>query len=290
VPELLLPVEFVKGHGTQNDFILIPDRADALDVSAEQVRRLCDRRGGIGADGVIRIAPTPDGSFFMDHRNADGSLAEMCGNGARVFAAYLYEVGWVEPGPFTFHTRGGERQADQTAGGLISISMGPARVCGIAAVRPRLVDGSRPELAGLAVDVGNPHLVTVTDVPLDQLDLTSSPDFDAEQFPNGANIEFVTVQSPGAVSMRVFERGVGETRSCGTGTVAVAAAHLALRAQHHGSVQVTVPGGVVQVDIDDDDCVLTGSAVLVASGRIDPFWWAGDVDLAASAEHSTAVN
>ena len=107
-------IEFVKGHGTENDFILLPDAAGTLEVTEAQVRALCDRHAGIGADGVIRVAPTPAGTaapFFMDYRNADGSLAEMCGNGARLFARFLVDAGWAPAGTVAFETRGGTRSA-----------------------------------------------------------------------------------------------------------------------------------------------------------------------------------
>jgi diaminopimelate epimerase len=268
-------LEFVKGHGTENDFVLLPDRNGSLDLTAELARRLCDRRAGIGADGVIRVAPasTSDGLFFMDYRNADGSLAEMCGNGARVFAALLYDLAWVPPGPFTFLTRGGLRRAERTGDGEISVAMGPATVGATAPVRVRFTDGSSRDFAGVSVDVGNPHLVALTDVGLERFDLSVAPQFDQEQFPHGANVEFVTVRSDRAVAMRVFERGVGETRSCGTGTVAAAAAHLSSLGIREGYVQVAVPGGAVRVDIEPGASVLTGPAVIVASGRIDARWW-----------------
>ncbi len=268
------PIAFLKGHGTENDFVLLPDPDNILDVDAAQVRALCDRRAGIGGDGVIRVAPSGDGDrFLMDYRNADGSPAEMCGNGARVFAHFLYTAGWVPPGPFTFVTRGGLRNARRTADGAIAVGMGPVLVTGPATTGARLTDGEWITCTGVTVDVGNPHLVVMTDLALDDLDLTVAPRYDATAFPSGVNIEFVSVQSPTAVAMRVFERGVGETRSCGTGTVAVAAAHLAARGLTSGEVTVTVPGGVVTVTVDPTDSTLTGPAVIVAAGELNEEWW-----------------
>ncbi|MEP6561820.1 MAG: diaminopimelate epimerase, partial [Nakamurella sp.] len=215
---------FVKGHGTENDFILLPDPAGTLEVTDSQVRALCNRRAGIGADGVIRVAPTPTKSaapFFMDYRNADGSPAEMCGNGARLFARFLVDAGWADAGAVTFHTRGGTRTAQVPGSGDVTVEMGPARMG-----RPSSATVAGREIHGVAVDVGNPHLVCLTDIELAELDLSQQPTFDSRVFPQGVNIEFVTVLGPGGVQMRVHERGVGETRSCGTGTVAVAAAYL----------------------------------------------------------------
>ncbi len=266
------PIVFYKGHGTENDFVLLPDRDGTLDVTAAQVRALCDRRAGLGADGVIRIAPEGD-SFVMDYRNADGSLAEMCGNGARVFAHFLYREGWVAPGPFSFSTRGGRREARDAGESGIAIGMGPVRVGDTTTTAARLADGDWRAFDGVAADVGNPHLVVATEVPLDDLDLTVAPRYDASTFPDGVNIEFVTTRGPGEVAMRVFERGVGETRSCGTGTVAVAAAHLAATGRDSGVVVVDVPGGRVQVELGPEGATLTGPAVIVASGELDQAWW-----------------
>jgi diaminopimelate epimerase len=264
-------VPFVKGHGTENDFVLLPDPDGTLEVTPAQVRALCDRHAGLGADGVIRVSPaTPGGTagFVMDYRNADGSLAEMCGNGARLFARYLVETGWAAAGRVVFETRGGIRIADAPAHGDVTIEMGPARL-GARSV----TTVPNHEIAGVAVDVGNPHLVCITDVELSTLDLGHQPTFDSVAFPDGVNIEFVTVLGLDRVAMRVHERGVGETRSCGTGTVAVAAAYLASTGRSAGTVTVGVPGGSVIVSITADDSTLTGPAVMVASGVIDIGFW-----------------
>ncbi len=267
-------VPFLKGHGTENDFILLPDPDSQLDLTPERVRRLCDRRAGLGADGVIRIVPDADGGagFFMDYRNADGSLAEMCGNGARVFARYLVAAGWVEPGEFDFATRGGLRTARVAADGDVTIGMGPVRLGVRSSTR---VSGLTMD--GVAVDVGNPHLACVTDHDIDGLDLTRAPEYDATVFPAGVNVEFIEGLDTGAgrdqIRMRVHERGSGETRSCGTGTVAAAAAYLDLSGRRDGEVTVGVPGGQVVVRIADGHATLTGPAVIVATGRLDPALW-----------------
>lgn len=264
-------IAFVKGHGTQNDFILLPDPDDTLHVSAVAVRALCDRHVGLGADGVIRVVRTTDGSapFRMDYRNADGSLAEMCGNGARLFARFLVDEGWAAPGQLTFATRGGPRTAWVPAHGDITVHLGPAVVGGSSVATM----GSRA-LPGVRVDVGNPHLVCVTETDLAALDLDTPPGHDGSVFPDGVNVEFVRVLGPDHVAMRVHERGVGETRSCGTGTVAVAAAHLAAQQRGEGEIRVDVPGGSVRVRIEATDSALTGPAVVVATGRISADAWA----------------
>ena len=217
-------IGFVKGHGTQNDFVLLPDPDGALELTPAAVAQRAHPGRGLGADGVLRVVrtaagwdlgdPVPDAEWFMDYRNADGSVAEMCGNGARVFARYLASAGWASPEDvIAVATRGGTRHAKFTPDGEISVEMGPVRLGppGTASVRGR-------PFAGVSADVGNPHLVCVTDAAVGGLDLSTPPGFDPELFPHGVNVEFVAVLPGGAVSMRVHERGVGETRSCGTGT------------------------------------------------------------------------
>ncbi|WP_029137910.1 diaminopimelate epimerase [Nakamurella lactea] len=261
---------FVKGHGTENDFVLVPDPRGEFELTAERARLICDRRAGIGADGVIRVTPGQDGRYFMDYRNADGSLAEMCGNGARVFARFLVDAGWTPAGRIEFDTRGGVRTADLDVTGDVRIGMGPVTLGGASSA---VVAGR--ELSGRAADVGNPHLVCLIDGDPAELDLREAPGYDAAAFPHGVNIEFVRPDGPDAVTMRVYERGSGETCSCGTGTVAAAAVHLAAQGLSEGTVAVTVPGGRVQVRVGADGADLTGPAVLVYSGTLNPAVLAG---------------
>lgn len=269
-------VAFVKGHGTQNDFVLLPDPDGALELTPARVRALCDRRRGLGADGVLRVVrtaagwdlgtPVPDAEWFMDYRNADGSVAEMCGNGVRVFARYLAAAGWVSTSDvIQLATRAGTRRVWFTPDGEPTVDMGAVRLgsAGAATVAGRQYDG-------VSADAGNPHLVCVVDVPLAELDLSMPPEFDAAQFPHGVNIEFVTPPADDAVSMRVYERGVGETRSCGTGAVAVASAVLG---GADGTLLVRVPGGQVRVGLVDGQATLSGPSELVASGELDREWW-----------------
>jgi diaminopimelate epimerase len=263
---------FAKGHGTENDFVILPDIEGRLDVTPELVRALCDRRAGIGGDGLLRVVRTaaepeaPAGAeWFMDYRNGDGSIAEMCGNGVRVFARYLYEQGLVPLGRLDVGTRAGVR-AVVLAADSVTVDMGPpAFGPGTAAT----VGGTT--YAGSAVSMGNPHLVCRVDVPLADLDLTRAPAVDAAVFPTGVNVEFVVPAEPldGVdvhVAMRVHERGVGETRSCGTGTCAVAAVVLREAGLDRGTVVVDVPGGRVTVTLDGVTSLLTGPAVIVAGG------------------------
>ncbi|PRY30358.1 diaminopimelate epimerase [Umezawaea tangerina] len=268
-------VEFLKGHGTENDFVLLPDPDGVLDLTEARVRALCDRRRGLGADGVLRVVrpaasdvASAASPWFMDYRNADGSIAEMCGNGVRVFAHYLVEAGLVPAGEFVVGTRGGDKPVVVHPDGGVTVDMGPARITGESTTK---TDGV--EFTGVGVDVGNPHLACVTDVPVATLDLTEQPHFDPAVFPNGVNLEFVNVLRDGALRMRVHERGVGETRSCGTGTVAAVASWLHGTGRSTGRATVDVPGGQVTVVVGERTATLTGPAVLVARGELDQAWW-----------------
>ncbi|PXY19756.1 diaminopimelate epimerase [Prauserella muralis] len=269
-------MEFLKGHGTQNDFVLLPDASGALELTPARVAALCDRQRGLGADGVLRVvrsAALEEGAhsgagWFMDYRNADGSLAEMCGNGVRVFARYLVEAD-LETGPdFSVGTRAGDRRVRVHPDRSVTVHMGPARITGTSVA----IVGDR-ELSGVAVDVGNPHLVSALDDDVSGLDLREQPRFDGDVFPDGVNLEFVNVLGPRALRMRVHERGVGETRACGTGTVAAVAAALHLAGTDHGSSTVDIPGGRVEVTVERGASTLTGPAVIVARGELDETWW-----------------
>jgi diaminopimelate epimerase len=270
-------IAFVKGHGTENDFVLLPDVSDSLALTEARVRALCDRRRGLGADGVLRIAPAATAApeqahaaeWFMDYRNADGSVAEMCGNGVRVFAHYLVDAGLAKPGEFGVATRAGVRPVTTHPDGSVTVDMGPARITGASAATL-----AGREFPGVAVDVGNPHLVCAIDpAEVAGLNLTTAPGHDTAFFPHGVNVEFVGQLGADELRMRVHERGVGETRSCGTGTVAAVAAALHLAGRTTGEATVRIPGGAVRVAIGADTATLTGPAVLVACGELDSAWW-----------------
>lgn len=289
-------VSFAKGHGTENDFVVLPDLSGALDLRPPVVSALCDRRRGLGADGVLRVLRAgvavgagvldrlPEGvdggDWYMDYRNADGSVAQMCGNGVRVFAHYLLAAGLEERDEFVVGSLAGPRpvvvhDADDYRA-RVTVEMGKVNLLGSGTA----VVGGRP-LTGLGVDVGNPHLACVvpdlTDGALAALDVGAPVEFDRSQFPDGVNVEVVTAPGPGdecSVSMRVHERGVGETRSCGTGTVAAAAAALDYRGARTGSVLVRIPGGEIGVTITDSTSFLDGPSILVARGELSGEWWA----------------
>jgi diaminopimelate epimerase len=266
-------LRFVKGHGTQNDFVILPDPDGGLDLPPELVAAICDRRAGVGGDGVLRVVPAKlcpevagqadEAEWFMDYRNADGSVAEMCGNGVRVFARYLVETGLAAPGEFGVATRAGVRRVRLAATGDVTVDMGRPRVFGDSAAT---VAGR--QYAGVCVDVGNPHLACLIDDPVAGLDLTRPPAFDAAVFPEGVNVELLNPAGERRVAMRVYERGSGETRSCGTGTVAAAVAAARAAGETTGAWTIQVPGGEVRVTLDETTSFLTGPAVLVAEGEL----------------------
>jgi diaminopimelate epimerase len=313
---------FVKGHGTGNDFVLLPDPDGDLDLTPAMVRALCDRRRGVGGDGVLRVvlaaaageplAPADRDAdagvsavvgpprWFMDYRNADGSLSEMCGNGIRVFARYLVDAGCALPGTLAVATRGGVKVVDVPATGDVTVDMGP----------PRIVDGpGTPVTLGerswdaTAVSMGNPHAVcflsdatdaasgatsgpagTFDDAPADAvaedllggLDLSRAPLVDPDAFPAGVNVEFVA-GSGRSIMMRVHERGAGETASCGTGACAAAVAHAVRSGVKPADgapvdIKVAVPGGELHVTWTPATVLLRGPAVLVSDGVLREGW------------------
>jgi diaminopimelate epimerase len=264
---------WLKGHGTENDFVLLPDADGSVHGALDPafVAALCDRRRGIGADGVLRIIRTDAlrtidaeaaesaSEWFMDYRNSDGSVSEMCGNGVRVFAKYLLDAG-LATSPVTVGTRAGDRTVNANEDGTFSVDMGVAEVRGTSKVTT--AEGQAFE--AIDVRLGNPHAVITVPSLDDAGALTKQPDFDSSVYPEGVNIEFVHVIAPDHIAIRIHERGSGETRSCGTGAVAAAAATAG------EEVRVDVPGGTLTVTRrPDGTTVLTGPAELVAQGEIE---------------------
>jgi diaminopimelate epimerase len=287
-------IAFLKGHGTENDFVIVPDPENALDLPPAAVTALCDRRAGIGGDGllhVVRSAAHPearemaaDAEWFMDYRNADGSIAEMCGNGVRVFARYLQRAGYVTEGDLAVATRGGVKTVhiakpgpgSGSAGGDITVGMGRA----VLAEGDVMVSVGERSWPARNVNMGNPHAVAFVEDLAHAGNLFSPPPFSpASAYPDGVNVEFVADRAPGHVAMRVHERGSGETRSCGTGACAVAVA----TARRDGAdpavtgvpatYTVDVPGGTLVItERPDGEIEMTGPAVIVAEGEIDAQW------------------
>ena len=270
-------LRFSKGHGTLNDFVILADPDGVHDPAPAEVRFLCDRRAGVGGDGLLRVVRgrhvagwggDPD-AWFMDYRNADSSLAEMCGNGVRVFLRYLKDAGLVDPATerLDLGTRAGLRTGEYLPDGTLRVWMGRPVVdapdVGVAVGDQRFV--------ARAVDVGNPHAAVVLDAATDlgALDLTRSPEWTPRaRFPHDVNVEFIRVDGPGEITLRVFERGVGETFSCGTGTVAAACAAAAQQGAQGGRFVVHVPGGTLLVELIGPDAYLTGPAVVLFSGEL----------------------
>ncbi|MDR0989872.1 MAG: diaminopimelate epimerase [Propionibacteriaceae bacterium] len=282
---------FAKGQGTLNDFVILSDIEARLDLTPELVRFLCHRRRGVGGDGVLRLVRAgamaewsgdPD-LWFMDYRNADGSIAEMCGNGARVFVRYLVDEQLVTSPEVVIATRAGQVSCRVESNGQISLFL------------PRPQRPAEPVTVGLGnefwpahgVAVGNPHAVVRLDSQqqLAAVDLRRPPQLPADQYPAGGNVEFVWAQTPAEpagrpseatsgttpaeLQLRVWERGVGETFSCGTGVVAAAFDHLHAVGADSGVATVTTPGGRLEVEVPSSGPVrLTGPAVIVARGTV----------------------
>ncbi|MFI0507938.1 diaminopimelate epimerase [Streptomyces albogriseolus] len=279
-------IAFLKGHGTENDFVIVPDPENAVELSAAAVAALCDRRAGIGGDGllhVVRSAAHPEArsmadeaEWFMDYRNGDGSVAEMCGNGVRVFARYLQHAGHVGEGDLAIATRGGVKTVHIAKDGDITVGMG----------RAVLPEGDVTVTVGERgwparnVNMGNPHAVAFVADLADAGGLFTAPSVaPAAAYPDGVNVEFVVDRGPRHVAMRVHERGVGETRSCGTGACAVAVA----AARRDGvdprdtglpvTYTVDLPGGTLVITEQPDGRIeMTGPAVIVAEGAIEAEW------------------
>lgn len=287
-------LHFTKGHGTGNDFVLFADPDGEIELSAAQLAAICDRHFGVGADGVLRavrsrsipegaavLAEDPAAEWFMDYHNADGSVAEMCGNGIRVFTRFLIDNGLadLEPGgTLPIGTRSGVRDVQRNATGY-QADLGRWELDGgEPLVRARELPVARP---GLGINVGNPHVVVAlaSDEELEGADLTYIPVIEPAPA-DGANVEFVVAAEPmvrdgvGHIRMRVHERGSGETLSCGTGAVAAALAirHWAGKGAPN-QWRVDVLGGTVGVRMfpaeDGEHVSLSGPAELVYVGTLD---------------------
>ncbi|HEX6332332.1 MAG TPA: diaminopimelate epimerase [Actinomycetota bacterium] len=277
-----------KYHGTGNDFVLLEDLEDERPLDPDLVAALCDRHLGVGGDGVIRVVRGRDGTdFFMDYRNADGSLAEMCGNGIRCLGKLVYDRGHTSATELDVDTRDGVKHLslDVREGVVhtVTVGMGPpafARgeipMAGPAGqpflTEPFDVDGRT--FKATAVSMGNPHLVLFVERDPAEVDVrTIGPRIEHDpRFPQKTNVEFVAVED-GGVRARVWERGSGETMACGTGACAVLVA-----ANEAGLVpsraEVRFPGGTLVVERASDEVLLTGPAELVFEATIDQAWLA----------------
>jgi len=274
-------LRFAKLHGTANDFIYVDARAGFPGDPAAAARRLCDRRRGIGADGLILLLPSTEADGRMVIYNSDGSRPEMCGNGIRGLAKFVHDRGLLTKSPLAIETDAGVKTLSlHLEGGRVSrvtVDMGmpewrgreiPVNADGEVLDRPLEVDGRTWSVT--CVSLGNPHCVVfvddVADLPLETL----GPRFERHPFfPRRVNAEFVRVDDRRHLTMRVWERGAGETMACGTGACAVAvAAARTGRSERH--VTVALPGGSLEIDWRSDDRVLmTGDAVAVFDGQVE---------------------
>ena len=271
----VIEYSYVKGHGTENDFVLVPDANGQMELTPGQVAALCDRRSGIGGDGAIRVVRTDacddpaavaargEAMWFMDYRNADGSLSEMCGNGIRVLGHFLATHADVDArNALRIATRAGVKTLTFDRN-LITVDMGAAEVLGTTTVTV----GERT-FEARNISMGNPHAVVFVDDLSEAGSLLEAPGHDPAVYPDGVNVEFVVRRGEHHLAMRVHERGSGETRSCGTGACAVmVAAALADEAPRGTSYTIDLPGGTLEIVWTEDDRILmTGPAVLTAEG------------------------
>ena len=262
-------VKATYGHGTHNDFVLVFDEDDKIKFTPEQIKRICDRKSGVGSDGFIKIIKK-DGTWFMDYSNADGSVGEMCGNGIRVMARYLTDRGYQPSGIYAINTRAGKKFLAVPEVGDISVNMGQvSQVPGEIAVQ-----ANSNSYRGFNIDVGNPHAVVFTDDLVKIGDLKTAPQVSpADEYPDGVNVEFAQFLENGEINMRVYERGVGETQSCGTGICAIAlAATIEKKKRVPIKWIINPPGGKLVVEIDGhNNATLTGAAELVKEVELDQY-------------------
>jgi diaminopimelate epimerase len=276
-------MRFAKYQGIGNDFVMLADPRDEVELTPRLVRALSDRHFGIGADGVIRVAPGVDGAdLSMDYVNSDGSIGEMCGNGIRCLALFAREEGMTDATHMRVATPAGLMTIEVEENGRVRVDMGvpifapaaiPIRWEGPEALHAKLeVDGEVVEATCLSM--GNPHAVLFVDDPERAPVTTLGPRLEThEAFPNRANVEFVRVASPTRVEMRVWERGVGETLACGTGACAAAVA-ARLIGGAEAEMVVSLPGGELEIEWegslgDDKPVFMTGPAVRSFEGEVD---------------------
>ena len=248
-----------KMHGARNDFVIVDARTERLTDAASFARRVCDRRTGVGADGCIVLEPSDRADVRMRTVNADGSEAEMCGNGIRCAARWLDEAGE------------GDRIAFETPAGIVRtevVAREPEYLVSVAMAAPRLAAFEHPDVPDAAfVDTGNPHVVVVADVDTFDLDATARRLQSDPRFPDGVNVHAMTRRSDGALAVRHWERGVGQTMACGTGAIACAAVAIE-RGIVSSPVELVVPGGRLAVRWAAGNVYLVGPAVHVFDARL----------------------
>ncbi len=281
-------MKFTKMHGCGNDYIYVNGFAEHIDADRkpELVRRLSDRHFGIGGDGVIFINPGKSAAFEMEMYNADGTRAQMCGNGIRCVAKYIYDHGLTDQTDIAIESFGRVKYLELTPGSddkvsTVRVNMGEPVLR--AAEIPVISDNEQVVSEAIEVDgkvyemtcvsMGNPHAVVfIDDADIKDLDIEAlGPYFENHaRFPERTNTEFVRIIDRNNVQMRVWERGTGETLACGTGCCATAVACV-LNGLTDTKVNVSVPGGEILCEWDRQDNVvyMTGPAATVFEGEID---------------------
>ncbi|MHB1135191.1 MAG: diaminopimelate epimerase [Coriobacteriia bacterium] len=282
-----MQLTFSKMNGLGNDFVMIDDRDETIDMTPEAVAWFCDRHFGIGGDGLILVRPatTPDADFYMHYFNADGSLAEMCGNGARCFAKYVVDHRFIadDATSLVIETLGGLKPVTFTRdeNGLLLLATVDMGVPAFAPEEiPATFDGTQVYDCPLetpfgtfnltAVSMGNPHAIIWVDDVDDAPVHTVGPFIaTSDRFPQGTNVEFAQLVNGTTIRMRVWERGVGETLACGTGACAVlVAGTLSCRVGRHATIEL--PGGDLEIRWHEDDHVyMTGSAAVSFVGSVE---------------------
>ncbi len=251
-------MNFVKMQGLGNDFVVVDG---PVDVEPSAVVRWCDRRFGIGADGVLEVTPLGDDRIRMRYWNADGGMAEMCGNGLRCLATLAVERGWVSGREMIVETDAGDLPAEVRPDGLVRALVGDVALA-----------GDPEEIAGVTVHpvvVGNPHAVVFVPDPADAPVAALGPRIENDpRFPRRANVEFVAPLGPHRIRMRIWERGVGETLASGTGATSAAYASVVYRGLE-SPVTVELPGGELVIDFSDTQAWMTGPGSAVFAGTID---------------------
>lgn len=273
-------VIFSKWHGLGNDYIIIGAAEIDFELNAERATAICDRHFGIGSDGILLWSGTESAGFRLHIFNPDGSRAEMCGNGIRMLARYLYDQGYAKETAISIETDAGVMAPEVLTDGLVKVFMGKARLGGSGVIGYDSATGEAETLSASLeceagsfeftfVNMGNPHCVIETD-DLEGLELGRiGPLIETHSFfPNRTNVEFMTVIGPSEVSMRVWERGVGETNACGTGACAVAVAAARLKGVKSPTT-VHLPGGDLLIEVGPNlEVNMTGPAEEVYSGAM----------------------
>lgn len=281
-----MDIEFHKMQGTLNDFVVLHDPGGGIRFSAEQVRQVCHRRKGVGADGIIVVRPSEKADFFMDYINSDGSLAEMCGNGIRCLAKYAFDNGLTVKTSLPVETRAGVKvvellPAQDGTVEKVRVDMGPPIFD--PALIPVDLEGTAVPILDHTLEVdgesfsasilsmGNPHCVIVMDRDVEHLPQEFGPQIENHPlFPAKTNVEFIQVTGPDSLVMRVWERGSGETFSCGTGACAAAVA-ASLKGLVHGEATVSLLGGDLEIAWKgpENGVIMTGPAQTTFTGVVN---------------------